>query len=445
MPNKDYNSLSKKELLALIEKMQAEKKYGLVWEEDKIIENVVLACSTNEPILTEIKKNKIVSKKNTVDNILIEGDNYHALTVLSKTHKEKIDLIYIDPPYNTGKKEDFMYNDQYVDIDDSYRHSKWLSFMYKRLLLAAKLLHKTGAIFISIDDNEIAQLKLLCNAVFGEENFVAQIIRKNKTGSGHDSGQLAVEFDYMLCYAKNKAHLVFAKEILDVENDTKYKLEDKHIAHRGKYYLRDLDYKGSYSPSLDYKLTVPDGSTILSGNKHGCPNTWRWSKEKVAWGIENDFIVFKNVKDKWKAYIKQYQFVDNENKHRERKLPHRAIISFLNAEGSKELNSIVKQNAFRFPKPTALMLFCINLFANKNLTVLDFFAGSGSTGHAVLKANAEDNGKRKFIICTNNENSICETVTYPRIKKAMIGYEYDNKKVVGLGGNLTYYKTSFKK
>jgi adenine-specific DNA-methyltransferase len=445
MPNKDYNSLSKKELLALIEKMQAEKKYGLVWEEDKIIENVVLACSTNEPILTEIKKNKIVSKKNTVDNILIEGDNYHALTVLSKTHKEKIDLIYIDPPYNTGKKEDFMYNDQYVDIDDSYRHSKWLSFMYKRLLLAAKLLHKTGAIFISIDDNEIAQLKLLCNAVFGEENFVAQIIRKNKTGSGHDSGQLAVEFDYMLCYAKNKAHLVFAKEILDVENDTKYKLEDKHIAHRGKYYLRDLDYKGSYSPSLDYKLTVPDGSTILSGNKHGRPNTWRWSKEKVAWGIENDFIVFKNVKDKWKAYIKQYQFVDNENKHRERKLPHRAIISFLNAEGSKELNSIVKQNAFRFPKPTALMLFCINLFANKNLTVLDFFAGSGSTGHAVLKANAEDNGKRKFIICTNNENSICETVTYPRIKKAMIGYEYDNKKVVGLGGNLTYYKTSFKK
>jgi adenine-specific DNA-methyltransferase len=445
MPNTDYNSLSKKELIALLEKTQAEKKYGLVWEEDKMIETVVAACATSEPTLLEIKKNKIVSKKNTVDNILIEGDNYHALTVLSKTHKEKIDLIYIDPPYNTGKKEDFMYNDQYVDIDDSYRHSKWLSFMYKRLLLAAKLLHKTGAIFISIDDNEIAQLKLLCNAVFGEENFVAQIIRKNKTGSGHDSGQLAVEFDYMLCYAKNKAHLVFAKEILDVENDTKYKLEDKHIAHRGKYYLRDLDYKGSYSPSLDYKLTVPDGSTILSGNKHGRPNTWRWSKEKVAWGIENDFIVFKNVKDKWKAYIKQYQFVDNENKHRERKLPHRAIISFLNAEGSKELNSIVKQNAFRFPKPTALMLFCINLFANKNLTVLDFFAGSGSTGHAVLKANAEDNGKRKFIICTNNENSICETVTYPRIKKAMIGYEYDNKKVVGLGGNLTYYKTSFKK
>jgi adenine-specific DNA-methyltransferase len=445
MPNTDYNSLSKKELVTLLEKMQAEKKYGLLWEEDKIVENVVAACAASEPTLAEIKKNKIVSKKTAVENILIEGDNYHALTALTKTHKEKIDLIYIDPPYNTGKKEDFMYNDQYVDIDDSYRHSKWLSFMHKRLLLAAKLLNKTGAIFISIDDNEIAQLKLLCNNIFGEENFVAQIIRKNKTGSGHDSGQLAVEFDYMLCYAKNKTHLVFAKEILDVENDTKYKLVDEHIDHRGKYYLRDLDYKGSYSPSLDYKLTVLDGSTILSGNKHGRPNTWRWSKEKVAWGIENDFIVFKNVKDKWKAYIKQYQFVDNENKRRERKLPHRAIVNFLNAEGSKELDSIVKQSAFRFPKPTGLILFCIHLFEDKNITVLDFFAGSGTTGHAVLKANAEDGGKRKFIMCTNNENNICETVTYARIKKVMLGYEHNNKKAAGLGGNLTYYKTSFKK
>ena len=370
-----------------------------------------------------------VSEADCFDNRLIFGDNLLALKALEQEFAGKVKCVFIDPPYNTGKKEDFMYNDQYVDIDDTYRHSKWLSFMHKRLQLAAALLKKTGAIFISIDDNEIAQLKLLCNSIFGEENFVAQIIRKNKTGSGHDSGQLAVEFDYMLCYAKNKTQLIFAQEVLDVENDTKYKLEDKHIAHRGKYYLRDLDYKGSYSLSLDYKLTMPDGSTILSGNKHGRPNTWRWSKEKVAWGMENDFIVFKQTKDKWKAYIKQYQFVDNENKRRERKLPHRAIINFLNAEGSKELNNIVKQSAFRFPKPTGLILFCINLFAEKNITVLDFFAGSGTTGHAVIKANVEDGGKRKFILCTNNENSICETVTYPRIKKVMQGYEQDNKTI----------------
>ena len=306
------------------------------------------------------------------------------------------------------------------------------------------MLNKKGAIFISIDDNEIAQLKILCNQIFGEENFIAQFIRKNKTGAGHDSGQVAVEFDYMLCYAKNKPSLVFEKEILDVENDNKYKLEDAHVAHRGKYYLRDLDYKGSYSPSLDYELQMPDGSFLFSGSKYGRPNTWRWSKEKVEWGKKNDFIVFKKVKDNWKAYIKQYQFVDNENNRRERKLPHRAMLQFLNAEGSKELNSIVHQNIFRFPKPTGLILFCINLFADKNITVLDFFAGSGTTGHAVLKANNTDGGKRKFILCTNNENGICETVTYPRIKKIIKGYEVNGTKIPAIDAGLTYYKTAFK-
>ena len=444
MPPNNYSTYTKEQLIAVLQKAETSKHYGLVWEEDRIPEKTVEACKEKTPVLIKVKSKTIKAVNNATENVLIEGDNYHALTVLATTHKAAIDLIYIDPPYNTGKKEDFMYNDKYVDIDDSYRHSKWLSFMHKRLTLAAGLLNKKGAIFISIDDNEIAQLKILCNEIFGEENFVAQFIRKNKTGAGHDSGQVAVEFDYMLCYAKHKPSLIFEKEILDVENDTKYKLEDEHKTHRGKYYLRDLDYKGSYSPSLDYALEMPDGSNIFSGNKTGRPNTWRWSKEKVAWGKENDFIVFKKVKDKWKAYIKQYQFVDNENNRRERKLPHRAMLQFLNAEGSKELNNIVHQNIFRFPKPTGLILFCINLFANKNITVLDFFAGSGTSGHAVLKANLADGGKRKFILCTNNENNICETVTYPRIKKIIKGYELNGQIVKRIDVGLTYYKTAFK-
>jgi adenine-specific DNA-methyltransferase len=444
MAKKDYSTLSKDQLLEVIEKLEGKKKYGLVWDEERVPEKVVTECKDKLPILTEVKGKEITVYENEPTHILIEGDNYHALSVLNYTNKGKIDFIYIDPPYNTGKADEFMYNDKYVDINDGYRHSKWLSFMNKRLELAKNLLTENGVIFIAIDDNEIAQLKLLCNQVFGEENFIAQFIRKNKAGAGHDSGQIAVEFDYMLCFAKNKTAVKFEKEILDVENDLKYKLEDKFVDYRGKYYLRDLDYKGSYSESGDYPIITPDKTEIYAGGKFGKPNTWRWSKDKVKWGIENDFIVFKKVKDQWKVYIKQYQFVDNENNIRERKLPYRALIQFLNSDGSQELNNVVEQNIFKFPKSTALIEFCLNLMPSKNLTVLDFFAGSGTTGHAVLKANEKDNGQRKFIICTNNENNICEEVTYQRIKKAIFGYkDLKGNKISGVKGNLKYFKTSF--
>jgi adenine-specific DNA-methyltransferase len=442
----DFTKLTKAALINYITQQPIHSKFGLVWEQPNIPETVILECANAKPILKEVKNKAIAASKKQPNHILIEGDNYHALSALQATHQQKIDIIYIDPPYNTGKANDFLYNDKYVDNDDVYKHSKWLSFMQHRLQLAYQLLSKDGVIFISIDDNEIAQLKLLCIDIFGENNFVAQFIRKNKAGSGHDSNQIAVEFDYMLCFAKNKASINFTKEIVDVENDKKYRYTDEYVAHRGKYYLRDLDYKGSYSPSLDYALTVPDGSTIYAGAKKGKPNTWRWSKEKLAWGVKHDFIVFKKVKDHWKVYIKQYQFVDNNNEKRVRALPHRAIIQYLNAEGSQQLNQIVPQQIFKFPKPIGLIEFCIQLIDNKNALVLDFFAGSGTTGHAVLAANAKDKGNRQFIICTNNENQICETITYPRIVKAIKGYtDAKNKKIAALGGALTYYQTAFLK
>ncbi|MGY3055161.1 adenine-specific DNA-methyltransferase [Pedobacter sp. UYEF25] len=444
MATEHYKNFSKEALVKLLEKLERNQRYGLVWEEDREPEKVVLTCNAQRPILIEVENKEINSTLNGPANILIEGDNFHALMVLAETHQNKIDLIYIDPPYNTGKANDFMYNDKFVDSDDEYRHSKWLSFMHRRLDLAKGLLSDDGVIFISIDDNEVAQLKLLCNQIFGEQNFIAQFIRKSKAGSGHDSAQIAIEFDYMLCFAKNKAAVRFKKEILDVENDKKYRLVDEHLAHRGKYYLRDLDYKGSYSPSLDYELEMPDGIKIYPGGKLGKPNTWRWNIEKVKWGIENDFIVFKKGKTNWKIYIKQYQFVDNKNNLRVRKLPHRALIQFLNADGSQELNNIVKQNVFKFPKSIGLISFCLDLIECNDITVLDFFAGSGTTGHAVLHLNKIDGGKRKFIICTNNENQICDNVTYPRIFKAITGYtDLKDRVIRGLGGNLKYFKTGF--
>jgi adenine-specific DNA-methyltransferase len=405
---------------------QIHKNYHLVLQKTKGFEKANNTCNPSRMVLSEVKSKQIKSSNIGASHLLIESDNYHSLSILTQTHTEKIDLIYIDPPYNTGKNNDFMYSDKYN------HHSVWLSFMEKRLALAHTLLKQTGAIFISIDDNEVAQLKILCNTIFGEENFVAQFIRKNKRGSGNDSSHIAIEFDYMLCYAKNKKKLRFSKAVVDVSGDIRYKLVDAHVAHRGKYLLRDLKYKGSYSKTLDYPITVPDGSIIYAGTYFGKPHTWRWSKEKLAWGITNNFIVFKKSKNKWKVYFKQYQFVDNEDNHIVRSLPHKAILEFLNSDGSRELNHILPSSKFRFPKPVGLILFCINLF-------------SGTTGHAVLAANNQDGGTRQFILCTNNENKICTTVTYPRLKKLIKGYSFNITSIKGLGGSLRYFKTTISK
>ena len=298
--------------------------------------------------------------------------------------------------------------------------------------IAKNLLSENGVIFISIDDNEQAQLKLLCDNIFGVDNFICDFIRTNKTGSGHDAREISIEYDYMLFYSKNKELTHIAKQTVDTENDKKYKLEDEYVETRGKYYLRDLDYKGSYSPSLDYPINI-NGVDIYAGGIFGRPNTWRWSKPKVEWGIENGFIVIDEKKNK--IYIKQYQFVDNNNNLRERTLPYNAQITFLNAVGSKELKEILTQDIFSFPKPTTLIEFVINLLDTKNTTILDFFAGSGTTGHAVMKLNAEDGGQRKFILCTNNENNICRDVTYERIKRVIDKEKYS--------ASLKYFKVDY--
>lgn len=438
---KHADSFTDDEKKALIQRLEVASKSGLIYEaKEEAIEKKLASKKTD---LKEIKKRKVGTTG--IAHRLIEGDNLHGLTCL-KNKNESFDIIYIDPPYNTGNK-DFKYNDHYVDLDDDYRHSKWISFMAKRLEIAHQLLKNDGAIFISIDDAEHARLKLLCDEIFGSQNFVANLVRKNKSGSGHDSKQIAVEYDYVLCYAKQIENLTFSKEDAGAENDPKYKHKDEHIKHRGKFYLRDLDYKGSYSPSLDYAVTAPDGTEMWSGGALGKPNTWRWGKEKFQWGIENDYIVFKQQKDKWKVYIKQYQFVDNKNKKRQRLIPHRALIEFSNSTGSSELKNILNQDIFSYPKPTALIEFVLDLFAHKkSLHLLDFFAGSGTSLHATMLKNKADGGQRQCTLITNNENKICEEVTYQRGKKVIEGYKNKNgKSIKGLENNiLQYYIASFK-
>ncbi len=409
-----------------------QKRIGLIWE-DKV-EDVEKEWLDGKLKVVELKKRAIAAGE--LPHRLFEGDNLPILKQLV-AEGEQFEVIYIDPPYNTGNR-DFKYNDRYVDADDEYRHSKWMSFMYKRLWETKQLLSDKGAIFISIDDYEHARLKLLCDGIFGAPNFVANFVRKCKGGSGHDSKQVAVEFDYLLCYAKNMDQLEFTKAEVNVKTDPKYRYADEQVKRRGKYYLRELNYKGNYSPTLDYEIEAPDGSKIYAGGKKGKPNTWRWSRGKFEWGVENDFIVFKKNRGGWKVYIKQY--VDNKDKRRIRKLPRRALIDFSNAKGSNELKAILNQDIFTYPKPTELIRYILQLFHDKELSVLDFFAGSGSTMHATLLQNEADGGKRRCTLITNNENRICEEVTYPRLAGVITGYTTpQGKQVEGLTENSLRY------
>ena len=328
-------------------------------------------------------------------------------------------MIYIDPPYNTGN--DFIYKDNFKIDKEEYEdqiglydeeenmmfkntdtngrfHSDWCSMMYPRLKLAQSLLSDDGIIFISIDDNEFYNLKKICDEIFGESNFVCNFVRKNKSGSGHDSKKIAIEFDYILLYAKNYDMNNINQELMDVEKDNKYRLEDSHVSYRGKYYLRDLDYRGSYSESGDYPIICPDKSVIYPGGKFGKPNTWRWGKEKFEWGLKNDYIVFKKQPEAWKVYIKQYQFVDNNGEYYIRTIPYRALIDFSNGQGSLEFNSIMETNVFSYPKSINLIEHLLKIASNNDSIILDFFSGSSSTAHAVMQLNVEDGGNRKFIM-----------------------------------------------
>ncbi|MEO0128514.1 MAG: site-specific DNA-methyltransferase [candidate division WOR-3 bacterium] len=440
----NYENWSKEDLIREIKQLKKRKKYGIVWEDKP--EDVVELCKTKLPVLKEEKDKEIITDKNKPVNLLIEGDNYHALSVLNYTHAGKIDVIYIDPPYNLGNK-DFRFNDHYVDREDAYRHSKWLSFMERRLKLAKQLLKETGVIFVSIDDTEIAQLKMMMDSpdLFGTNNFIAVLPRKSGVAPRIDAKHISIEHDYVLCYAKNNKKLELSR--LSTVNDAGYKYEDEFVNVRGKYKLNKLD-RGSihYSESLVYPIKAPDGTLIWPGGKRGRKNwIWRWSEEKVRWGINNKFIVFKKNKNKWSVYFKQYQYVDNEGNPIQRTIPYKSfILNFPNEQGNEELENIFHKRIFDYPKPVGLIKYLINLSPNKNAIVLDFFAGTGTTAHAVFQLNKEDGGNRQFILVTNNENNICTDVCYPRIKKVIEGYKnLKGEWVEGLGGNLKYFKTDF--
>lgn len=428
MAKKDYSNLTKDQLLEVIEKLEGKKKYGLVWDEERVPEKVVTDCQDKLPVLTEIRDKEITTDVNEPTHIIIEGDNYHALSVLNYTHKGKIDLIYIDPPYNTGNK-DFIYNDKYVEKEDTWRHSKWLSFMNKRLELAKELLTDKGVIFISIDDNEQSQLKMLCDSIFGEQNFVANCVRRRRKTQANLAKNIAPVHEYLLIYAKS----------IELLNLNKLSYTDEFI--KKGFANPDNDRRGLYqtgpiarpknSSNREYTLTMPNGRKITA--------KWSCSEETFQRYIEENRLVIPRGGEgmpRIKIFLSELQGQIANTWWDD-------VAS--NDDAAKEIENLFGTNAaFSFPKPTDLIRKVIELATNKDTTVLDFFAGSGTTGDAILQLNKNKNDNRKFILCTNNENQISENVTFQRIKKVIEGYQTNRGvSIVGLGNNLKYFKTSF--
>ena len=448
--------LSNDEKSALIELLKTHKKYGLVWEDKP--EDVEERLREELPVLTEVKERAIISEDPDAPNhILIEGDNLEALTALTYTHAGKIDVIYIDPPYNTGNK-DFVYNDTFVDSEDSFKHSKWLSFMSRRLKIAHKLLSNSGVVFISIDDNEQSQLKLLCDEILGERNFVTKCDWRKKTGA-NDAKDIATITESILVYANNREQTlqnpIWNRDESSRDMD-RFKLQDEYVETRGRYYLDTLDRGGlQYSDSLNYGIIAPDGGIIYPNGRDTFVNDgwiWKWSKEKVEWGIENGFLEFvkskKSAGSKFTIKYKVYENVDNEGniKVKVGRAFSNLILEPINQQGNAEMTSIFEgKSPFSNPKPMGLIRYLLKIVDRPEITILDFFAGSGTTLHCVMQMNAEDGNNRKCILITNNENQICEQVTYVRAGRAIRGYTTPKGiQVEGLPNNsLRYYKTNF--
>ena len=458
------------------------KKYGLVFEEH--CEAIDEKLEKNAPVFTEEKELFIDGGGEL--NFLLEGDNLASLKLLEKTHRGKIDVIYIDPPYNTGDK-DFIYDDVFVDENDVFRHSKWLSFMDKRLKIAKNLLNDSGIIFISIDDNEQAPLKILCDEIFNESNFIDSLmVEMSNTGGmkvgSAKKGTITKNGEFVLAYAKNKSNQDTQRTpLFDFVPgfDTHFNLfrnADGTISSFGEVLFKE---KLIIEELNKFKIKIPKNSISLKS----ISDIFDKSEVIQKYILENlDNIcrprnevpnIPSDIKleiGKWKEYVsdkrkESYYLTKNEKDEIIQLVPmkynYRNTDDFIERYGRSvirgdywkgfwlDMGNIAKEGAVEFKngkKPVRLIkqLLKWSVYANPSSTILDFFAGSGTTGHAVLKLNAEDGGHRKFILCTNNENGICRDITYERLKTVITGKRRDGSVYSdGLPGSLKYFKTDF--
>lgn len=440
----------KSELLRLI---RTKKKYGLVWEDKP--EDVEHRLMDHLPVLEEVKDRAIVSDDADAPNhILIEGDNLEALTALSYTHTGKIDVIYIDPPYNTGNK-DFSYNDSFVDKEDGYRHSKWLSFMDKRLRIAKQLLSEKGVIFISIDENEVAQLRMLGDTIFSEDNFVGQWNWFKSATPPALSKKIKKTVEYILSWKVST-------------NGEKFQGAKKVSKSNDPFTKPQNSFKTLYFPKGS--ITCPKQSGILKAGIYGTEkfpnellddlvieneknsngvrfkNRFIWIQETLTQNIENGLYIELS-----KRGVLSYKRTDYSPEVPPNLIDSNVGVDTTENAGRMLLDIFANNSPFLYPKPVSLIKYLVNFINDKDITIIDFFAGSGTTMHAVMQLNNEDGGHRKCILVQGVEKDeqgrdkqICENVTYERNRRVIQGYTTPKGvDVAGLShNNLRYYKTT---
>lgn len=440
---KSLAEMSREELIEQVKSLKKQKKFGLVWEDKP--EDVVVQCQTELPVLEEVKDREIEKLPGDRTNVIIEGDNYHALSVLNYTHAGKVDVIYIDPPYNTGAK-DWKYNNDYVDGNDGYRHSKWLSMMKNRLSISKSLLRKDGIFICAIDDNELATTILLLNEIFPEKIINNVVVVNNPHGVARSGFSRTHEYALFLLNSGQTVNKKPAPE--DIRNI--------NLRRSGNNSLRK-DSPTMFYPIFVNKKTlkvigvgdVPKESfhpkqPIFERNSYfelwpidvkGVEKNWYYSKKRVA--EKGD----KELRCKWIKGSLQLSFYHTNGSEQ----TYKSVWSGSEFDSGSYGATLVKNltsNNFPFPKSINTVYDCLRaVLKRKDAIIIDFFAGSGTTGHAVMMLNKEDDGNRQFILCTNNENGIAEEVTYPRIKNVIEGYA----DVEGIPANVRYFKTAFVK
>jgi adenine-specific DNA-methyltransferase len=451
--NPDYTDWTKEDLIKKLKALEKRKKYGLVWDEEREPEQFVLDCQNSLPVLNEDKEKQIIDNPNGTTHIFIEGDNYHALSVLNYTHEKAIDVIYIDPPFNTGSRS-WKYNNNYVEREDAFRHSRWITFMESRLRLAKNLLSNKGIIIVAIDDYECHTLRLLMDELFGEDNRLGTIVVVHNPRGRNDDKYFATMHEYMLIYAKNSSNANIAKFEFKEEELDQFDKKDNISAFALTSFMRTGNNSDRNTrPKLYYPIYIDPNNFTLSLVKHdgwvellpvnpkGEEKTWRWGKETFIDKWQTELLV-KKTDNNFRIYKKR-RITDVKGKK-----PRTVWYSpryDASSNGIMVLNNILgNKHGFPYPKSLYTVEDILELCTKKDSLVLDYFAGSGTTGQAVLDLNSKDGGKRKFILCTNNENNIATDVCYPRISKVMQGYQKQSgEAVVGLGDNLKYYKTEF--